>query len=197
LFNAIIESLDLREINLSGRQFTWASRRETPTYEKLDRVLTNVEWEQKFPLVTVHALTRTESDHTPLLIDSGDPAHLGNKNHFSFELSWMRQDGFFEMVKNEWNAIHSGNSPTERWQNKMRHLRQFLRGWAKNLSGIYKEKERLILLIDELDIKAESTPLSVAERAAKKEADASLAKLRRDEESKWAQRAKVKHIQEG
>jgi hypothetical protein len=30
-FNAIIESLDLREIILSGRQFTWASRREIPT----------------------------------------------------------------------------------------------------------------------------------------------------------------------
>jgi hypothetical protein len=37
LFNAIIESLDLREIELSGRQYTWASRRENPTYEKLDR----------------------------------------------------------------------------------------------------------------------------------------------------------------
>ena len=37
IFNAIIESLNLREIDLSGRQFTWASRRETPTFEKLDR----------------------------------------------------------------------------------------------------------------------------------------------------------------
>jgi hypothetical protein len=87
IFNAIIECLDLREIILSGRQFTWASRREIPTYEKLDRVLANVEWEQKFPLVSVRAMTRTGSDHTPLFIDSGDPAHIGNKNHFSFELS--------------------------------------------------------------------------------------------------------------
>jgi hypothetical protein len=29
---------------MSGKQFTWASRREIFTYEKLDRVLTNVEW---------------------------------------------------------------------------------------------------------------------------------------------------------
>jgi hypothetical protein len=89
IFNAIIETLDLREIIMSGRQFTWASRREIPTYEKLDRVLTNVEWEQKFPLVTVCALTRTGSDHTPLLIDFGEAAHIGNRNTFSFELSWM------------------------------------------------------------------------------------------------------------
>ena len=32
IFNAIIENLNLREIALSGRQFTWASRMETPTF---------------------------------------------------------------------------------------------------------------------------------------------------------------------
>jgi endonuclease/exonuclease/phosphatase family metal-dependent hydrolase len=79
IFNAIIENLNLREIALSGRQFTWASRRQTPTYEKLDRVLASVEWEHKFPLVTVRALTRSGSDHTPLLIDAGIQAHLGKK----------------------------------------------------------------------------------------------------------------------
>jgi endonuclease/exonuclease/phosphatase family metal-dependent hydrolase len=75
--NAIIESLDLRKIALSGRQYTWASRRETPTFEKLDRILASVEWENKFPLVTARALTHTGSDHTPLLIDSGEQAHTG------------------------------------------------------------------------------------------------------------------------
>jgi hypothetical protein len=101
-------------------------------------------------------------------------------------------------VTNEWNTIQFGTNPIERWQNKIRHLRQFLRGWAKNQSGIYKkEKERLTLLIDELDLKAEVCPLSAAKRVAKKEADERLANLHRDEETKWAQRAKVKHIQEG
>jgi hypothetical protein len=79
VFNAIIESLNLREIVLTGRQYTWASRRQIPTYEKLDRVLASVDWEHKFPLVSVRALARSGSDHTPLLIDSGEQAHLGNK----------------------------------------------------------------------------------------------------------------------
>jgi endonuclease/exonuclease/phosphatase family metal-dependent hydrolase len=86
IFNAIIESLNLREIALSGRQFTWANRRESPTYEKLDRVLSTVNCEQKNPLVTVRDLTRSGSDHVPLLIDSGNHAHIGNKAHFSFEI---------------------------------------------------------------------------------------------------------------
>jgi hypothetical protein len=104
IFNAIIESLNLKEIVLSGRQFTWANRRENPTYEKLDRVLASVESEQKFPLVSTRTLTRSGSDHTPLLIDSGDQAHLDNKAQLSFELSWLSEDGFYEMIKNEWEA---------------------------------------------------------------------------------------------
>jgi exonuclease III len=197
VFNAIIESLNLREIALSGRQFTWASRRATPTYEKLDRILASVDWEVKFPLVSVRALTRTGSgsDHTPLLIDSGIKAHAGNQPRFSFELFWFSQEGFYDMVAAEWAAISTGNNPIDRWQNKIRHLRRFLKGWAKNMSGNYRvEKERLTLIIDSLDIKAESLPLSSAERDALKDANERLARLRRDEETKWAQRAKVKHI---
>jgi hypothetical protein len=166
IFNAITESLNLREIALSGRQFTWANRRENPTYEKLDRVLAIVNWEQKFPLVTVRALTRTDSDHAPLLIDSGNHAHIGNKAHFSFEISWLKHENFYEIVKAEWETETRGDSPIARWQNTIHHVRRFLKGWAKCLSGQYKkEKEKLLPVIDELDLKADSTPLDDDERA--------------------------------
>jgi hypothetical protein len=89
IFNGIVESLNLRKIILSGR-YTCASRRENPTYEKLDRILASVDWQQKFPLVTVRVLPRTGSNHTPVLINSGEHAHLENKVVFSFELLWLR-----------------------------------------------------------------------------------------------------------
>jgi endonuclease/exonuclease/phosphatase family metal-dependent hydrolase len=37
--------------------------------EKLDHVLANIEWEEKFPCVSVRASTRMGSNHTPLLIE--------------------------------------------------------------------------------------------------------------------------------
>jgi hypothetical protein len=55
----------------------------------------------------------------------------------------------------------------------------------------------LLSIIDSLDLKAEKQPLNVVEREALNKANDSIRKLRRDEETKWAQRAKVKHIQEG
>jgi hypothetical protein len=143
IFNAIIENLNLREIVLSGHQFTWVSRRENPTFEKLDWVLASVEWEHKFPLVSGRALSRSESDHTALLIDSGHQAHRGNNARFSFEISSFQQEGFLEMVAAEWAAVSPGNTPIQTWQKKIIHLRRFLRGWAKNLSGKYK-KENII-----------------------------------------------------
>jgi hypothetical protein len=120
----------------------------------------------KFPLVTIRALTRTGSDHAPLLIDSGNHAHIDNKSYFSFETSWLEHENFYEIVRAEWEAGTRENTPVAIWQNKIRHLRRFLKGWAKCLSGQYKkEKEKLLLSVDELDLKAESIPLDDDERA--------------------------------
>jgi hypothetical protein len=131
-------------------------------------------------------------------LDFGSPAHGGKNSTFSFKLSWLRQDGFIDMVKNEWQSIHNEPTLIETWQKKIRHLRQFLRGWARNLSGNYKkEKKHLLDIINSLDIRAEMFPLSESGRILKKEADERLAGLKRDEEAKWAQCAKVKYIQEG
>jgi endonuclease/exonuclease/phosphatase family metal-dependent hydrolase len=75
LFNAVIDSLDLREVSMVGRQFTWANSLPVPTYEKLDRVLMDTDWEDKYPMVSVRALERIEklSDHAPILLTTGNP----------------------------------------------------------------------------------------------------------------------------
>jgi hypothetical protein len=39
LFNVVIDSLNLREIEMLGCKFTWGNSRRVPTYEKLERVL--------------------------------------------------------------------------------------------------------------------------------------------------------------
>ena len=110
--------------------------------------------------MTVQALSRKFSDHTPLLVDSGEATHVENKSTFSFDSAWFEREGFLDLIAREWAKDSGGRTNVERWQNKIRHLRQFLRGWAKHLGGIYKdEKERLLFLIQSLDLKAESSIL--------------------------------------
>jgi hypothetical protein len=102
------------------------------------------------------------------------------------------------MIEKKWNSVMVGLNPMDVWLNKLRHIRKFLKGWAKNQSGKYKkEKERLLGIIDNLDVKDETNTLTLSEREVLKNTNENLNKLRREEESKWAQRAKVKHIQEG
>jgi hypothetical protein len=136
LFNAVIDSLDLREVAMTGRQFTWANSQPEPTYEKLDRVLMDTEWEDKFPMVTVRALERIEklSDHASILLTTGTP-RPPHKRPFKFELGWLQRDGFHDMVRKVWERPVSGNTPILMWNNKICALRKHLSGWARYVTG--------------------------------------------------------------
>jgi len=102
------------------------------------------------------------------------------------------------MVRDVWHSVLVDGSPLERWQAKIRRLRQYLRGWAKNVSGTYKkEKKELLDKLDELDKKAENLLLNETELNLKHVLSERLAELLREEEVKWYQRAKVKHLLEG
>ena len=91
-----------------------------------------------------------------------------------------------------------GNTPLERWQAKIRRLRQYLRGWATNTSGAYKkEKKALLDKLDELDKKAEYIHLNEEEVNLKHVLNDRLADLLREEELKWYQRAKIRNLLEG
>jgi hypothetical protein len=79
-------------------------------------------------------------------------------------LGWLLKEGFFDVVSKVWRKESRGTTSMQRWQNKIRRLRQFLRGWAKNMNGAYKkEKQELLRMAEELDKKAESQLLSQRE----------------------------------
>jgi hypothetical protein len=153
LFNAIIDAFNLRELDSSGRQFTWANNLPNQTFEKLDRILICTELEDKYPHMSVI------SDHTPLLLGTGQRLTTCHYQ-FKFELGWLLRDGFKEMICDIWQSVQQGSNPLETWQKKRRRLRQFLKGWAKNTSGTYKkEKQQLLDKLDVLDKKAEKQNL--------------------------------------
>jgi endonuclease/exonuclease/phosphatase family metal-dependent hydrolase len=70
MFNVVIDSLNLMELEMSRRKFTWANRLQNQTFKKLDRILVCIDFESKFPHTTVHALNMEISDHTPLLLST-------------------------------------------------------------------------------------------------------------------------------
>jgi hypothetical protein len=55
-------------------------------------------------------------DHTPLLLDTGEQAHLGNKVGFSFKLSWLKHERFNDLVVREWKSVPTIDNPMLNWQ---------------------------------------------------------------------------------
>jgi hypothetical protein len=161
LFNVVIDSLDLREVAMIRRQFTWANNLLEPTYEKLDRVVMDSDWEDKFPMVSVRALERIEalSDHAPILLTTGSPRPCCARR-FKFKLGWLHRAGFHDMVKSVWERPVVGQSLVIRWNNKIRAIWKHLSGWARQTTGILKkEKVQLLTIIDNLEAIAKVHPL--------------------------------------
>jgi hypothetical protein len=94
------------------------------------------------------------SEHTPLFFNTGEPSSLSNHTQFRFELYWLLRDGFIEMIKELWCNTEAEGSSMEIWQTKIHRVRQFLRGWAKNMSEKNrKEKKEILNTLDKLDKK--------------------------------------------
>lgn len=71
-FNSWISKWALIELNPSNRRFTWTNNQDPPILSKIDRIFVTSSWDAAFPLSSIKALDRLPSDHSPLVIDSGD-----------------------------------------------------------------------------------------------------------------------------
>jgi hypothetical protein len=71
----------------------------------------------------VRALSREISDHTPLLLNTGESTNAHNHHSFKFELGWSLREGFVDMIRDLWSNMATGITPMERWQGKIRRVR--------------------------------------------------------------------------
>jgi hypothetical protein len=113
-----------------------------------------------FPAVSLKSLPRVESDHTPLVLDTGAFSPPAVKQ-FRFEKWWLEVKGFSEVVVKSWTSPCNLSKSIDVWQYKIRNLRKTLKGWAINREAEQnKRKKQLIAEYDVLDLIAEEQPLS-------------------------------------
>lgn len=162
LFNAVIESLELHDLPLGNRMFTWSNDHEDPLFQKLDHCLMDVVWGSLFPLVSVVALECGLSDHTPLLVDTSERVPV--VSCFKFELVWLLREDLAFIVREVWDVDVGIASSIEEWQFRLRLLRRRLKGWNKNVEGAYRiEKRELLAQIDLIDKNSELFGLHAAD----------------------------------
>jgi endonuclease/exonuclease/phosphatase family metal-dependent hydrolase len=93
LFNNFIGTFHLREIFISGVKFTWSNKQKNPTVVKLDRILVSASWDLNYSQSFAWFKARFGSDHSPLLLDTGEQGAPRPK-YFFFEEKWIHHEGF-------------------------------------------------------------------------------------------------------
>jgi endonuclease/exonuclease/phosphatase family metal-dependent hydrolase len=87
-FRRMLDDIEMKEIHLHGRRFTWTSETQSPTQTKIDHVFANKEWELLYPNCHLQATGTLVSDHCPMIL--------------TVSLSYRRYKGFhFESLMTE------------------------------------------------------------------------------------------------
>nr|XP_020157529.1 uncharacterized protein LOC109742844 [Aegilops tauschii subsp. strangulata] len=112
-FRSFVDELELKELHMHGRHFTWSNERDSPTLTKIDRVLVSVDCDMANPDCFLQALGSNVSDHAPLHLSTN--AISNPKRRFCFELYWAKLDGFEDAVREAWAQEWRQLSMEELW----------------------------------------------------------------------------------
>jgi hypothetical protein len=157
LFNEIISNLQLQEIPLKGRSYTWSNMQQEPLLEQLDWCFTSSNWIIDYPKTLMLPLARTISDHTPCQVQIG--TSIPKAKIFRFENYWVDQDGFLDVVQSVWQSEVRANNSATRIVAKFKLLRRVLKKWAMRLSKLKQLIKQCNLVLSILDKLEENMPL--------------------------------------
>lgn len=137
-FRRFVVDLQLKDIFLHGRRYTWSNERSTPTTERLDRVLVAVDWELNYPFCYLQALSSDISDHCPLLISTNASFHA--KRRFHFENWWLKIPGYLDAVQAGWVCNDAITDPLYRIDAKLKNTARHLQSWSQRTVGQIKSQ---------------------------------------------------------
>lgn len=104
-FNNNIDSRNHLDLGFKGPKFTWTNKRKNSNLvmERLDRCLANPLCLNLFPKTTVEHLTRTHSNHCPLILDTNpQPNHSSSRKPFRIEPLWLSHPSFEGLIHTYW-----------------------------------------------------------------------------------------------
>ena len=193
-FNDTIDQLNLSEVDLGDRLYTWSNRQANPILAKLDRVFSNNELNLAFPLATLSSLPRPTSDHTPLLLTLS--SSLPKAGFFRFECFWLQYPSFLPSVLPAWGQAPVQGDAVGQLAACIKSTRTAAKVWSRCFrapSYLIKNFQFIIQLFDFLE---ETRSLSSAEFQVRDDAQVTLHKAIKAQATYWKQRSKHKAIRE-
>ncbi|KAL0368129.1 UNVERIFIED_CONTAM: hypothetical protein Scaly_1031800 [Sesamum calycinum] len=120
----------LIDAGFEGPEYTWSNR---ITWERLDRFFYSEAWLDVFTSTRIIHLSRTWSDHAPLLINL-EYTSVKPPSSFRFMRMWTRHHDLLNTIEQSWKAP-TGTYGLVNLQQKLYKLKQHLKWWNKNIFG--------------------------------------------------------------
>lgn len=194
-FNDCINDLNLIELPLLDRLFTWTNKRTVPTLERLDRAFINLEWDGVLPSTLLSSMTRRTSDHVPLKIEISTA--IPKSQVFRFENYWVKDATFLPIIVSAWNCRIPNSDPAVVISTKLKRTRRSIKSWRKSRPNLGQQETDCRIVIDLLDFVEEGRLLSPIEANLRSLVVRILDRVTQSKLLLWKQRSKIKAAIEG
>lgn len=195
-FNDLIAELQLIDVPIKNRRFTWSNKRPVPTMSKLDRAFVTQEWSDSFPSISLSALEVIVSDHAPLLLTCKQ-LQTSRKQH-KFENFWLSFPQVKDIVRRMWQLTDQARPNPHLLYQRIMLMHQQLRVWHlqshSQLDKDLMQCKESILTWDQLE---ESRPLSQSEFYSRQMWRERAYVLANIIETRWRQRSRCRWLSEG
>ncbi|XP_060212032.1 uncharacterized protein LOC132639607 [Lycium barbarum] len=176
-------------------ELTWLVGGSDCMFKRLDRMIANSKLQDWFAHIEVQHLSRTGSDHAPLLLTCGESSHHMRKP-FRFLKFWTEYESFLEVVNQAWIIDFEGDDFI-RFKLKLKNVKFALTPWSKETFGdIFKQLpvREEVVRIKEQCFEEDLAPVN---RMVLQQAQASLKKYVHYEEEFWRQKSHMTSFAEG
>lgn len=94
-----MDACQLTEVKTVGRHFTWNNKQdgESRVFTRIDRVLSNSLWDDKFPTTEAMYLPEGTYDYSPMILST--TSHNSQKKPFRFYNTWTSSSKFLPIVE--------------------------------------------------------------------------------------------------
>jgi hypothetical protein len=144
-FNQTIDALQLLELDLIGKKFTWSNEQDDPTMSRIERLMATTEWHDLYPSANLQAICTMTSDHCPLLMQGHSSCNF--YRGFRFESFWVNIDGFKEVVQQAWTPTVNSSDSILLLHVKMVRTTIALKAWRRRTVGNIKVQLAIIQIV--------------------------------------------------
>lgn len=153
-FCGCVAQIEVMDLHYSGMRYTWSgSPHGVGVVRKLDRVLVNDAFVQKFRNSKARFLAPKTSDHSPAILEFGGCENAKGRGSFKFQNFLTHRPNFLDLVREGWN-VNGGGVMMYKVVQKLKHLKPIFRKEALS-------KGNLCARVKDLQLSLENTQLAL------------------------------------